>query len=93
MNINIKDKAVEFKFGIKAQKEIEDAFDINISKMDFENLRIDDIITIFYCCMKDKNDIRKNDLLELLDEQYNIKELSEILEKLFKEATGDMGKN
>ena len=84
------DKIRSFKMTMAAQKRIESHFKKPFAGIDQENLFVDDYVIMLHACLKkdDRDELNKNQLFEILDENLNCKEVYELFTKIIMEGFG-----
>lgn len=83
------DRARNFRYGMKAISVIEKKMKINIAKIDFDNLSMEDTATIVWAgLVHEDNKLTPDKVMDLIDEHSNIKDVMEIMGKAFTEAFG-----
>lgn len=88
------DKTRSFKMSMLAQKRIEKHFKKPFAKIDQDNLMVDDYAVMLHACLskEDREELKANDLLELLDENFNCKEVYDLFTEIIMDGFG-MEKN
>lgn len=90
------DKVRNFRYGMKAISIIEKKFKKPISKVDFENMTMEDTATIIWAGLvhEDKN-LTVEKVMDLIDEKGNLQEVMKAMSEAMSAAFGgnEKGKN
>lgn len=83
------DKTRNLRYGMKAISIVEKKLKTNISKLDMDNLTMEEIATVIWAGLvhEDKS-ITVDKVMNLIDDHSNIKNALEIMGKAFSEAFG-----
>lgn len=67
------DKTRNFRYGMKAISQVEKKLKVNISKIDFEDLSMEDTATIIWAgLVHEDKDLTVDGVMDLIDEHSNI---------------------
>jgi len=90
------DKVRNFRYGMKAISTIEKKFKKPISKVDFENMTMEEIATIIWAGLvhEDKN-LTVEKVMDLIDEKGNLQQVMQVVSEAMNAAFGgkEEGKN
>lgn len=90
------DKVRNFRYGMKAISTIEKKFKKPISKVDFENMTMEDTATIIWAGLvhEDKN-LTVEKVMDLIDEKGNLQQVMQVMSEAMSAAFGgkEEGKN
>lgn len=87
------DKVRNFRYGMKAVSLIEKSLGKNVSKLDFDNLTMEDTATIIWAgLVHEDKELTPEKVMELIDDHSDIQSAIEIMGKAFNEAFGSKGK-
>ena len=90
------DKVRNFRYGMKAISTIEKKFKKPISKVDFENMTMEEIATIIWAGLvhEDKN-LTVEKVMDLIDEKGNLQQVMQVVSEAMSAAFGgkEEGKN
>lgn len=90
------DKVRNFRYGMKAISTIEKKFKKPISKVDFENMTMEDTATIIWAGLvhEDKN-LTVEKVMDLIDEKGNLQQVMQVVSEAMSAAFGgkEEGKN
>jgi hypothetical protein len=91
------DKVRNFRYGMKAVSVIEKSLNTNVSKLDFDNLTMEDTATIIWAgLVHEDKDLTPDKVMDLIDDHSDIQTAIETMGKAFNEAfsgNGKKGKN
>jgi hypothetical protein len=83
------DKARNLRYGMKAIHLIEKKLKTTISKLDMENLTMEDTATILWAGLAHEDrDLTPDQVMDLIDEYSNIPSAVEMMGKAFQDAFG-----
>jgi len=86
------DKIRNFRYGMKAISVIEKKMKINVAKIDFENLSMEDTATIIWAgLVHEDSKLTPDKVMDLIDEHSNIKDVMVIMGEAFNGAFGGKG--
>ncbi len=84
------DKIRNFRYGMTAISKIEKKLKQPISKIDFNNLTMEDTATIVWAgLVHEDSDLTPQKVMNLVDEHSNIKTVVETMGNAFREAMGE----
>jgi hypothetical protein len=87
------DKSRNLRYGMKAISTIEKALKTSVSKMDFDNLTMEDTATIIWAgLVHEDNELTPDKVMDLIDDHSDIQTAIETMGKAFNEAFGGKGK-
>jgi hypothetical protein len=87
------DKVRNFRYGMKAISLIEKALNTSVSKLDFDNLTMDDTATIVWAgLVHEDKDLTPEKVMDLIDDHSDIQTAIETMGKAFNESFGGKGK-
>lgn len=90
------DKVRNFRYGMKAISTIEKKFKKPISKVDFENMTMEDTATIIWAGLvhEDKN-LTVEKVMDFIDEKGNLQQVMQVMSEAMSAAFGgkEEGKN
>ncbi len=83
------DKSRNFKYGMRALDRIEKKLKTKISKLDMENLSIEETATLIWAGLvhEDKN-LTVERVMDLIDEHSNMAKVAEVMNEAFSGAFG-----
>ena len=85
----ILDKTRNFRYGMKAISLIEKKMKCNVSKIDFENLTMEDTATLIWAgLVHEDRELTPEKIMDLVDEHSNIKDVAKVMGKAMNEAFG-----
>jgi hypothetical protein len=83
------DKVRNFRYGMKAVSLIEKSLGKSVSKLDFDNLTMEDTATIMWAgLVHEDKELTPDKVMNLIDDHSNIQSAVEIMGKAFDEAFG-----
>jgi hypothetical protein len=84
------DKVRNFRYGMKAISMIEKQLKINISKLDFNSLTMEDTATLVWAgLVHEDKDLTVDKVMDLIDEYSDLKTVIEVMGKAFNDAFGE----
>jgi hypothetical protein len=87
------DKVRNFRYGMKAISLIEKALNTSVSKLDFDNLTMEDTATIVWAgLVHEDKDLTPEKVMDLIDDHSDIQTAIETMGKAFNESFGGKGK-
>lgn len=85
----ILDKTRNFRYGMKAISLIEKKMKCNVSKIDFENLTMEDTATLIWAgLVHEDRELSPEKIMDLIDEYSNIQDVAKIMGEAMNEAFG-----
>jgi hypothetical protein len=83
------DKPRELRLGYKAQLEIESLLDTPFLRINFGNLKLEELTKVIYCSLKEREESMTTEkLIDLIDEHSDSIEVIKIVDKLVAETFG-----
>lgn len=83
------DKARNLRFGMKALSLVEKKLGVNIAKIDFENLTMEQLATFIWAGLThEDNDLTPDKVMDLIDEYSNIQDAVDVVSKAIAESFG-----
>lgn len=87
------DKVRNFRYGMKAISVIEKALKTSVSKLDFNNLTMEDTATIIWAgLVHEDKELTPDKVMDLIDDHSDIQTAIETMGKAFNESFGGNGK-
>lgn len=86
--IMIGEKEYTLRYSIKALSLLEDLLDSSINSIDFEDLKINDLIKVLYAGIVDKKNLSLDKLTDEIDENLDLQEAMELIGKAMSSAFG-----
>jgi hypothetical protein len=90
------DKARNFRYNMKAISKIEKTLNTTLSKIDFNNISMEEIATVVWAgLIHEDKDLTVDKVMDLIDEHSDVETVIEIMGKALGEAFGNgkQGKN
>lgn len=88
------DKTRNFRYGMKAISHIEKSLHTNISKIDFDNLSMEQTAIIVWAgLVHEDKELTPEKVIDLIDEHSSIAKVVDVMGKAFAEAFGTHEKN
>lgn len=83
------DKSRNFRFGMKAIHLIEKKLKKNISKIDFDNLTMEELATVMWAgLVHEDKDLTPEKVMDLVDEYSNLQTVAEVMSQAFQDSFG-----
>lgn len=88
------DKTRNFRFGMKAVSFIEKKFNKPISKVDFENMTMEETATVILAgLIHEDKELTEEKVMDIIDEKGNLEEVLSAMGKAMQQMGGKNSKN
>lgn len=88
------DKTRNFRFGMKAVSFIEKKFNKPISKVDFENMTMEETATVIIAgLIHEDKELTEEKIMDIIDEKGNLEEVLAAMGKAMQQMGGKNSKN